>query len=72
MRWIFVSWWSFGQEKCCRNSKKLCAFYGDDAIVESSVHKWLRSWNMKSDLQKWERSGSPAVIDDDDQIKTTD
>lgn len=57
--------------KAVQTAKKICAVYGDCAIAKrSTVRKWFarfRSGNF--DLEDRERSGRPAVVDDD-QIET--
>ncbi|KAM0730355.1 Histone-lysine N-methyltransferase SETMAR [Formica fusca] len=53
-----------------QTAKKICAVYGNDAIAESTVRKWFARFRIGNfDLEDRERSGKPAVVDDD-QIVT--
>jgi len=53
-----------------QTAKKICIVFGNNAVAESLVRKWFTHFrNSNFDLENRERSGRPAVIDDD-QILT--
>jgi len=57
-------------KNAAQTAKKICIAYGDSAVGESTVRKWFtRFRNGNFDLEDRERSGRPAIVDDD-QILT--
>ncbi|XP_018366071.1 PREDICTED: histone-lysine N-methyltransferase SETMAR-like [Trachymyrmex cornetzi] len=58
------------RKNAAQTAKKICAIYGNGTVAESTVRKWFARFRSDNfDLEDRERSGRPAVVDDD-QIVT--
>ncbi|XP_050480294.1 histone-lysine N-methyltransferase SETMAR-like [Bombus huntii] len=53
-----------------QTANKICAVYGDDAIVDRTVRKWFARFKVGDfNLEDQERPGRPSTTDED-QVKT--